>query len=893
MLLTKLHIPEAGNNLVHRPALFEKFNQGLERKLILVSASAGFGKTTAISDWIKKEKIQTAWYSIDDKDNDFAVFLSYIIYSLQTLNKDFGESALKLLQSPTLPNSESIINLLINEIIELKINLLLVFDDFHLINNQEIIKAVSYFLEYIPGNIHLALLSRSDPNLPIAKLRSQNQLVELRSSDLSFATNDIAVLFNKTLKLKLKMDDIKSLEKKTEGWIAGLQLTAMSIQGSDDASSFINNLAGNNRYIMDYLLEEVIRVQSDEINEFLLKTSLFEQFSASLCNSVLEKEDSQVILEKLEHNNMFVFPLDSERRWYRYHHLFSDLLKQRLTFNNNSLIKELHKRACIWFEENNMYTLAIDHALKIEDYEKVTKLLGKVVDSMWESGQHAAILKYGELLPIDLIKTNPEFCLYYAWILISSGQIKKAKPFLESAEKATINSIQSEKARPARLSYYKKLLGKISVAFAYLNSHQEHSEEVFEYCKTAMENLSDDDPFWFSWAWFSYGISYFAKGDLEKSYEAFNNAFENSKKTGNIYLISTIVMRMAENEQQLGNYRNAYRKCKELLKLINEKGYSQITKTDWTYASLYFIMGITEYIWMDTEKGIENLKIAYKLSRNSKDVYQKVFILMAYSAILNELGYAESENRRLELEEFVNKYELPPFLTGFYIGMKIYFFIARNQFEEAHLYLHEQGIKLGNEITHINESAYSGYARLLIAENKLIEAEPLISKIYDVVSKGKKIERMIDLKILLATLSARKGDKSQAISYLFEAMELGYKDNLLSYFVFNSTDNIDLYKELFKIHATKKTNIPQKFIDDLKIAMEKKNQTKKIQVTDLSSRELDTLKLVAENLTYQEIADKLFISLNTVKTHLKNIYLKLEVDSRTKAIAKAKERKLI
>jgi LuxR family maltose regulon positive regulatory protein len=330
MLLTKLHIPPAGNNIVHRTELFEKLNKGLSRKLILVSAPAGFGKTTVVSDWINQSKIPTAWFSLDNGDNDPTDFLSYIISGIQSIHKEFGQSALKLLNSPNEPSVESIATLLINEILNINQNFLLVLDDFHLIKSNEVLKLVSYLLEHIPGNIHIVILTRSDPALSVSRLRSQHQLAELRSSDLSFSANEISVLFNKKLKLRLSIEDVISLETKTEGWIAGLQLTALSMQGREDLSLFIQDFKGDNRYIMDYLIEEVLKVQTDDIKEFLLQTSILEQMSAPLCNAVLNRNDSQSILETLERNNMFVIPLNTERTWYRYHHLFADLLKQRL-----------------------------------------------------------------------------------------------------------------------------------------------------------------------------------------------------------------------------------------------------------------------------------------------------------------------------------------------------------------------------------------------------------------------------------------------------------------------------------------------------------------------------------------------------------------------------------
>jgi len=890
MLLTKLHIPPAGNNIVHRAELYEKLNTGLSRKLILVSAPAGFGKTTLLSDWINQLKISTAWFSLDKSDSDPVEFLNYIIAGIQTIHKGFGENALKLLNSPNKPSVESIASLLINEILSVNQNFLLVLDDFHLIESGETVKLVAYFIEHIPDNIHIVILTRSDPNISISRLRSRHQLLELRSSDLSFSANDISILFNKKLKLGLSIEDVYSLESKTEGWIAGLQLTALSMQGRDDISQYIEDLKGDNRYIMDYLMEEVLKIQTDEIKEFLLRSSLMEQMSAPLCNAILNRNDCQQILETLEKNNMFVIPLDDERKWYRYHHLFGNLLKQRLQQKDPMLFIDIHNKACDWFEQSNMFNFALEHALENKNYEKSIQLLGEIVECMWEKGQHSAIMKYGDIIPVELIKRNPVFCLYYAWVLIAAGNVHRAEPFLVSAETIAGEFINNKNSSKENIQYNKKLLGKISVAFAYLNSHIEHSQKIFDYCKTAMENLSENDPFWFSWAWFSYGIAYFSKGDLLESNKAFNSAFEYGKKSGNIYLISTIAIRMAENEQQLGHYKSAYKKCSDLLTLVKDKGFSEIARTEWTYAALYLIMGVSQFMWADMDRAYENLKIAYDLSKSGRDIYLKIFILMVYTIVLKERGDSELKKRIDEMDLAIKQNDIPPFLTSMYIGWKIYLFIENNQIDEANNMVSQYELDPGKKKTHANEGAYSSYIRLLLAQNKLDEAEFLLSELKALADNNNAVEKIIELKISYAVLFKLRGSREKGIAYLIEAMELASDENLLYYFV-NEHDHIkDLMNEAFKILATTKTNIPTKFVDNIKVAIERKEKLKKMNFgIDLSARELETLKLIMQDLPNQEIADKLFISLNTVKTHVKNIYLKLDVDNRVKAVVKARE----
>ena len=893
MLLTKLHIPSAGNDIISRTGLWEKLNTGLRRKLILVSAPAGFGKTTLVSDWINHHQIPVSWISLDKGDNDPVELLKYIISGIQNFNKNFGQHILKLAASPNKPAPESIAGLLINEILNIEYDFLLVLDDFHLITTGDIVELVAYLLQHIPDNMHLVIITRADPALPVARLRSQQQLVELRLADLSFSANEISTLFNKKLKLDLSAEDVRSLETRTEGWIAGLQLAALSLRNHRDVSGFIRDLKGDNQYIMDYLMEEVLKSQPEKTREFLLQTSVLNPLSAPLCDFVLSRNDSQIMIENLERNNMFFIPLDTDRHWYRYHHLFSELLRRRLQMQGKVLMTELHNRACNWFEQNNMVDLAIEHALAIKNHDKSIQLIGGIVEEKWRNGQHGLILKYSDLLPDEIIKKNPDFCFYYAWILITAGRIQKAEPFLASAEEITFRKLNYRDSSPDEIQYYKKLSGKIAVARAYLASHTEHNEKIFNYCNTAIENLSEEDPFWFSWAWFSKGIAWFSNGDLAESSVAFRKAFEYGKKSGNIYLISTIAIRMAENEQQLGRYKSAYGKCADLLALMKDQGYSQITKAEWTYAPLYYIIGTTQFMWAETEKAYENLKIACDLCKKGGDITLKAMVLMVYVVILRNRGDLEAEKRIAELDDIMNGNNLPPFIFSYYIGWKIHLFLEKKQPGKAREIASEYGLDTGKEITYANEGAYSSYARLLLTEHKLDEAEILIRELFTLAGDGNRIERMIDLKTALAILYNMKGEREKAMIFLTEAMELAAEENLLSFFIF-STEHIDvLLKDIFRA-STISSNIPKKFIRNLQTAFERKENLKKIYAeSELSSRELDTLKLMADNLINQEIADRLFISLNTVKTHLKNIFLKLEVDNRSKAVAKAKDMGLI
>jgi len=889
MLLTKLNIPAPALNLVHRSFLFDKLNEGLNRKLVLISASAGYGKTTLVCDWIDEYKIPTAWYSIDNGDNDSVEFLSYIITGIQNIDKEFGQSALKLLKSPNIPNIESVISLLINEILSIRKNFLLVLDDFHLIENSDIIKLVIYFLDHIPENLHIAILTRCDPALPIARLRSQNQLVEIRSSDLSFSAHDISILFNKKLKLGLSVDDVYSLETKTEGWISGLQLTALSMQGRSNISEYIQNLKGDNRYIMDYLMEEVLKIQTDDVKEFLLQTSILEQMSASLCNFLFNRIDSQFILEMLEKNNMFVIPLDDERNWYRYHHLFAQLLKQRLQSKEKETIIELHNKASEWFKNNSMPLLAIEHAIEAKNFEKCIKFLGEISESMWENGQHSAIMKYGELLPDEIIKTNADFCLYYSWILIIAGQIQKAEPFLECAQSITNHKIKDKNLSKNEIQYNKKLNGKISVGFAYLNSLLANPEKTLDYCKIAMENLSDDDPLWFSWGWYSKALAEMVSENFTECVKSYEKALEYGKKSGNVYLISTIAINLAYLESRMGLYSASHKKCSDLLLFMKENGYSQIAKSESTFAGLYSCLAGIECMRTNFNDALENIKIAYQLSKNESNNSFKVVVLLVYSLILYGRGDKAGLLKMLdEVDEIVKLNTIAPGALSIYIAMKGFVLLEQNEIDKAKIFFQKNGVGLENKISYLDEHGYTPYVLLLITELKFKEAEILLSKLLKMALAANRMERIVELKVTYAILHKMTGNKEKGIICLVESLEYAANERILMPFILHLNRIDDLLKEIYTKQTT--LNIPKKLIEKLKITIERKEKIKKTSLeAGISNRELDTLKLIAFDYSNQEIADKLFVSLNTVKTHLKNLFIKLDVDSRTKAVEKAKE----
>ena len=895
MLLTKLHIPPAGNNIVHRTALFEKLNSGLQRRLILVSAPAGYGKTTLLSDWICQYKIPVAWISLDNNDNDPAVFISYVISGIQSIHNDFGQSALRLLSSPNSPSVESISSLLINELLNLNQNFLLVLDDFHLIRSNEVLKLVTYFLEHLPVNLHIVILTRSDPALSLSRTRSQHQMVEMRSSDLGFSVGEISALFNKKLRMGLSVDDVCSLGKKTEGWIAGLQLAAISMQGREDMSEFVRELKGDNRYIMDYLMEEVLRIQTDEIKDFLIKTSILEQMSAPLCNALLNRDDSQLVIEFLEQNNMFVIPLDSHRTWYRYHHLFAGLLKQHFLQIDQGKIEEIHNIASAWYEENNLYELAIDHVLEIRNFERAIQILSRIVQGLWEAGQHSVILRYGTLLPDEVIKNNHEFALYYSWILITAGQAAESEKYLDYPKKVIDALTEGEGSAKETIAADKFLFGKLAATLAYMKLFSASPETIIKYSEIAINNLSETNPLWTGWAWYFIGNAELVRGDVHKGLDAFNCALEYSKKTDNIYLIATIASAIVSRRCALGQYRYAFALCSDTLSLINRRGFSGIVKVDWTFSGLFSMMSVIQCIWTNFDEALENAITAYQLCENARDIRYRIMALLAYSYSLHAVQDKEGAFEKIvELEDVLRRYKIAPFLASTYIGWKIYLLIEKHEIDKAADFAKEVGLGQDLKMTFETLYSYIYFARLLLLQNEYGKAEELMTEINIIAEKANGIERLIDLKLVYALMYKMRNEHEKAISEYIDALEMAAGENLIRHFLFDINQMGDLLNDIYKRHSGGKTKIPDSFMQKFRQAVNSKiKQSKRNPDLGLSTREIETLKLIEENMSNQEIADNLFVSINTVKTHLKNIYLKFGVDSRTKAVKKAKELRLI
>jgi LuxR family maltose regulon positive regulatory protein len=530
ILATKLFVPPPRPNLVHRPRLIERLNDGLHRKLTLISAPAGFGKTMLISEWLAGNGPTAAWLSLDEGDNDPTRFLTYLITALQTIDPNMGEGVLGVLNSPQSTITESIVTALLNEITSISDNFILVLDDYHVIDAQSVDNVLTYLVEHSPPQLHLVIATREDPLLPLARLRVRGQLTELRATDLRFSNFEAAAFLNQIMGLNLSAENIATLETRTEGWIAGLQLAAISLQGHKDTPRFIKSFSGSHHFVLDYLVEEVLQQQSESVQAFLLQTAILDHLCGPLCDAILRDDSasSQETLGYLERVNLFIIPLDNERRWYRYHHLFADLLRRRFRQTHQEQIPALHGRASVWYERKELLPDAIYHAIAAEDYERVAALV-ELAWPAWRSPvQLITWLNWVKALPEEMIRNRPVLSVSYAQALLNAGELEAAEAQLMNTERWLEAMSDNPNYPPPKMvvedeTQFQSLPVSTATARAYHAQAVGDIPGTVKYSQRVLDLLPEGEQYIRGSITMLLGLAQWASGDLEAALQALSN----------------------------------------------------------------------------------------------------------------------------------------------------------------------------------------------------------------------------------------------------------------------------------------------------------------------------------------------------------------------------------
>ena len=921
VLITKFFIPSVRTKLVRRQRLIDRLNGGSDKKMTLVSAPAGFGKTTLVIDWLnqisphlaqqdenrvsdsKTDSIKVAWLSLDEGDNDPTRFLVYLATAIKRVDssEDPSKAALTMLTSPQPVPQETVITALINGILQVPGRIIFVLDDYHVIDSQAIHHALSFLIKNLPPNLHLVITSREDPFLPIARLRTRGQLTELRAADLRFTNAESAEFLNNVMGLDLSPENITSLESRTEGWIGGLQLAAISLQGKSNTEKLIQAFTGSNRLVLDYLIEEVLQQQTPEVQDFLLHTSILNRLSGEVCdflragieNKFGEFEKSQQILEALERANLFLIPLDGERQWYRYHHLFADLLQQQLHRKNRRVISELHQRASQWFERKGYLDEAIQHAFMAKDYDRCAVLLNDLADPLWERGEHIKLRDWLAELPEQSLKQQPKLGIYQGWFLFSTGHQASAQKLLEvvddsleplpDQEKRELSMAEGAAGGDGGLT----IRGRLWAIWSLICTWREDLPGVIHHAKFAMENLKLGDP-WRRMAAMALGDAVYYQGDVLGAYNTRLETLKASRPEEDLFFYMIANLKVATSLREMGRLTETIEICQQQVEFAQKHGLQKTIFVGWAYA-----------LWALVLAERNELEQALKVAKKSLVLNQGgdfAFLTFSYIVLAKTHFYLEdyekAEINFNKIAELGRSQDIPFYTMGSLRGWKARLMLARGQVGAAEEWIANQ------EFTGIEESfiTYDHVifvkARLLIAQEKLDEAQELLGELREVCKKVRHIGRLIEVLVLLSLAQKMKGEHTQAMKSITQALDLAEPGGFVRVFVDEGPSMAQLlYETLSKENSS---HFVQSLLEAFPESEAVPSSSERIQDRDgiwiepLTDRELEVLQLIAEGSTNNDIAEKLFLSLNTVKAHTRSIYGKLGVKSRTQAAAKGR-----
>jgi LuxR family maltose regulon positive regulatory protein len=925
ILATKLYIPPPQPKVVLRSHLIERLNEGLQRKLTLISAPAGFGKTALVSEWAANQlnDKKVAWFSLDAGDNDPTLFLTYLISALQTLSLSevngisvtIGTEALISLQSPQPSSNETILTALLNDITTVPDNFTLVLDDYHVIDSKPVDNILTFLLEHLPPQMHLVITTREDPHLPLARLRARGQLTELRAADLRFTLIETAEFLNRVMGLTISAEDIAALETRTEGWIAGLQLAALSMQGSKDVSSFIREFTGDHRYIVDYLVEEVLQNQPESIRKFLLQTVILDRLNGSLCDAVTGEEEGCARLEALQRGNFFIIPLDDKRNWYRYHQLFADVLRMHLISENPDQVSVLHQRASEWYENNGLSVDAIHHALASKDFERAASLVELTVPEIRRNRQKATVTELGWLksLPDELIRFRPVLSVDYAYALFGGGEGESAEAWLQDAEKwldSIVDQCKRSESKGVGMvvedeEEFRRLPGMIALLRAAKALARGDMPDAVINAQRVLDFAPEDANLMIGGASSVMGLAAWASGDLETARRMTSDGMAKVRLAG--YISSAIggSIVLADIQIAQGNLNRAMTTYEQALQWAMESG----TPVQRGAADMYVGMSSLYYEHNDLKTAKQHLLTSQALGE-LKGLPQNPFRWCAAMARIHE-AQGDLDSALALLDQAENLYDgnfspnVHPIATR-----KARMWVTQGRISEALSWVREQGLSIDNDLNYLNEFDHITLARVLLARYRTNPDDSyagilkLLERLLKAAEERGGYGSVIEILLLQAILYHSQDDLPAALMPLEHALALAEPEGYVRMYLDEGSSMLQLLREGFAreimpgytvkllaaFEAEKQINEDK---PDLPLAVTEEHRGAKALIEPLSPRELEILKLIALGLSNREIGERLFLALDTVKGHNRRIFDKLQVKNRTEAIARARELSLL
>jgi LuxR family maltose regulon positive regulatory protein len=825
----------------------------------LISAPAGYGKTTLVTEWLQAGEHRVAWLSLDENDNDPRHFLAYLFAALRQVQAEIGQAAEAMLQSPQPPPGEVILTVLVNEIAAVPRPFTLILDDYHIIHAPPIYQQLAFLLDHQPPQMHLVVITREDPfGLPLARLRARGQMVEIRQEDLRFSLEECADFLNQVMGLNLSPSDVAALERRTEGWIAGLQLAALSMQGRDDLPGFIEAFTGSSHYVLDYLIEEVFERQPAEVQDFLLKTSILDRLTAGLCDVVTQQKHSREMLQTLDQSNLFIIPLDQPRTWYRYHRLFAELLRQRLHFTETLSEKELHHLASQWFANEGLFSEAIYHALAGADWDRAADLISDNAVLMLRCGELMTLLGWLKSLPDETIYARPQLCRDYGWTLMLTGQLDAAAPYLDCAERASLGNDEQ--------------LGQAMVAQAYLARTRGDYPRAIALSKQALELVAETDVLHRSLVTFTVGFALLNAGHFAEAEQALLEACEAARASGNDYARQTALGLLSAIQKNQGRLRRAAEFCQQALQEAHGSP---------TAAQVQVFLASILYEWNDLDAASDQLTQAFKASQYIGNLAIQPEIHQIMTHIHQARGDSASALDQLnEFRQLLHNLDSPP-ARAMVAALHADIALAHGDIPSASHWAQQMTEAVDPAALDVQYGLMQ--ARLSLAQGKQAEAGKMLAGMYDSTAQMGLVSIMIEVRALQALAADTPKD---AIHFLQSALKMAQPEGFIRTFV-DKGEPMKFLLERLKAEGGELKD----YVLTLLSAFGESSGGSKDQplVEPMSERELEILRLLADGLSNREIAERLVISVGTTKSHVHHILEKLGTDSRMQAAAKARE----
>ena len=932
LLATKLYIPKWRPGLVSRPRLIERIQQGSERKLTLISAPAGFGKTTLLAEWLAANLASeraAGWVSLDQSDNDPAFFWAYFITALRKVCSEVGESALALLHSPQPPPIESVLTTLINDIHAIPSTLrqaqdkagsghrfALILDDYHVIDAQPIHSAIAFLLNHLPPQMHLIIASRSDPPLPLARLRARDELTELRATDMRFTFEEAAAFLNEVMGLDLSATDVAVLEARTEGWIAGLQLAALSMQTRDNVADFITAFTGNDRYIVDYLVEEVLQRQPEHVRSFLLQTSILDRLNGPLCDAVTGQEDGQNatwrrvtgtrMLENLERDNLFVVPLDDKREWYRYHHLFADVLRAHAIEEQADQIPTLHRRAAVWFEERGMAVEAIEQARAAGDHETVARLLAANFVAFERIGRYASISRWSASLPEEMVRKRPRLALIHAAVALVAGNNNQAARKLTAWAEEAINTIENSggfdpsddvNGTVVGSEGLEALKGEMLAMKLFTSGRQLPPEEIAAIAGQARKLLPPSKHRLRGMLQMIDAGMQIIRSDLRSALPNMEKSVEEARRSQNPSLLVDMLTHLGQVYMVMGRLDDGRRSFEEALLT----GQDLSAEGNWELCSPHTSLAEVLLERGDLAGATDHIARALELASKSPTRSPVLYARAAAAQVFLAAGDTKAALEQLEQAQAFVRGSSDSRYFSFISSVKLKIYCRIGDLEAAADVVRDRNLSPDVAVDRNNEEEMTAFARYLITRGDYSGAEQVLSKVLPIVRSIGRVQHGIHVLVLKAMTNELLGERVLALESLGRATFLGEPGRFNRTFKSEGPAMTELLEALVDAvrcgYSPVETGSPS-YLTYLLSEMRVRPETTSPQSTfglivPLTAREVEILRLIAAGMRNQEIADHLFISLHTVKRHIANAYGKLGVTHRTEAVARVHELKLL